>query len=247
MNKKIIKLSTLLFLLLTLTVILTGCTQRPSLEESTENVIKEMEKVYGDKFTYISSCSRGTDDLFGKNPTREVILESEELPNKEIKVLYNYDDYTGNYNYQKCYYNLVKYEEKILEELAVLDEIYDEYKVLLLPTNDDMVKLSYDEYTKSENTIQLYVIVSPKASKLNKEKDFEKLRKSLEENELFISRINIFYTNEGVVFDELDSKNEEEIMDYARENGGTEGIFYLDEDYKTKDMSRWLERKKSEL
>ena len=28
------------------------------------------------------------------------------------------------------------------------------------------------------------------------------------------------------------------------ESGGIEGMFYLDEDFKTKDMSRWVEHKK---
>lgn len=245
MNKKFLKLVMLVMILLGLIYVLTGCSDKPSMEESNEDVIQEMEKVYGEKFTYISSASKGSDDLFGTNPTRELVLESEKLPNKEIKVLYQYNENNGKYNYKQCYYNFVKYEEEILEELEFLDEIYDEYKLLLSPRADDMVKVSYEEYKESENTLQMHIIVAPDVSKSNKEKDFEKLRKSLEENELLISRINIIYTNEEDVFDELDSKDEDDIIGYARLNGGIEGMFYLDEDYKTKDMSRWVEHKKS--
>lgn len=244
MNKKVIKLVILLIMLISLTYLLTGCSEKPSLEESTEYVIKKMENVYGEDFTYISSDILGSDDLFGKNPTRELILESEKLPDKEIKVLYQYNENNGEYNYTQCYYNFIKYEEEILEELEILDEIYDDYKLLLSPRSDDMVKASYEEYKESENTLQMHIIVSPDVSKSNKEKDFEKLRKSLEENELLISRINIIYTNEEDVFDALETKEEEDIIGYARLNGGIEGMFYLDEDFKTKEMSRWVEHKK---
>lgn len=245
MNKKIFNLVVLLVMLLVLMYGLTGCSQKPSEEDANDAVIKEMEEVYGDKFTVIRNGVNVSNDLFGTNPVYEVFLESENLDNKEIKVDYRYNKNSGKYDYEYCNYNFIKYEEEILEELEVLDEIYDDYKLLLSPRADDMVKVSYEEYKESENTLQMHIIVSPNASKSNKEKDFEKLRKSLEENELLISRINIIYTNEEDVFDELDSKDEDDIIGYARLNGGIEGMFYLDEDYKTKDMSRWVEHKKS--
>ncbi|MBO5096386.1 MAG: hypothetical protein J6A17_00860 [Bacilli bacterium] len=242
MKKK--NLNVLIIMIMLLGCILTGCTDRPPKEEGDKQALQMLEELYDDEFTLVSSGPGYDSDLFGKGGTTKLILESENYPNKEIELRYRYNTTDNEYEYVSCNYNFVRYEEDILDILDYLDVIYGDYKYVLKTKLDKVTDYSFKEYIKSDNNIFLYVFLPPTANKITKELDFEKVRSLLERNELWISNINVIYTNEREVYDNIDITDEEDLYGYVRLNGCVEGMLFIDEDFNLKEKSKWIERKK---
>lgn len=245
MSKQILNLAIVVIMLFGLIYILTGCANTPSNEELNQHAIKMLEEIYGEKFSLVS-CNFNVDgDLFGTASITELILKNDKIPNKEIKFRYRYNSDTEDYEYISCNYNFIKYEEKIFEKLKFLDDIYIDYNYIVDAKSDDIENLSFEDYIKSNNSMHLYIFLSPTDNQMTKEKDFEEVRKTLEKNKLFISKINIMYVNDETIYNSLDVKNEE-IYGDIRASGCIEGMLFLDNDYKLKINSKWIERKKVE-
>ncbi|BCN30412.1 hypothetical protein [Anaeromicropila herbilytica] len=175
---------------------------------STDKLIRYMDKKYAEKFEYVSPYG-------GKlgSKTTKILVKSDKFPEETILVQRTKEK-DGDYVYRDNYTAFLLRGElrSLLTDITGYVFESSEYKLFYnvtlnaLPENYDN-NTSMEEYTSNGNSlIDFTIVLNSNVDESRKEQYVEKLGKELEKNHI-VSSFSIYFANDNHTFDMLSYKN----------------------------------------